>query len=353
MAHLAGRARTEAREIYSPVAAATSTAGDVDRFVQSRAAVITATEEEAAVRSTEVSSAVRHIAEEAVTAEAARGRMRVRQLETALAESRSRRRPRRSAAAAAAAAAADCARRERQLNLQLEQLRDAAVQRDREAEQVNRERDRAERGGGGSAVEAEAAASRRVEGLQRQLDELDGARADRDALLIKVEQLGRLVEMQAAELKRLRDSKATADCRRPPFVARFHWRGKLTNRPRLAWLNRCAHRPKSLLSLPTRRVEARVGIAAAAGAAVGALLTSRVRWIWRWLLRRSRFRWPSAAAFEHSPLAAAASYGGLSPVDYPRPSPSDGTVPRQPSYGAISPSEDEEEGVDNLGESSE
>ena len=156
------------------------------------------------MRSTEVSSAVRHIAEEAVTAEAARGRMRVRQLETALAESKEQE----AAAtqrgeAAAAAAAADCARRERQLNLQLEQLRDAAVQRDREAEQVNRERDRAEKAAR-SAVEAEAAASRRVEGLQRQLDELDGARADRDALLIKVEQLGRLVEMQAAELKRLR-----------------------------------------------------------------------------------------------------------------------------------------------------
>ena len=258
--------------------------------------------------------------------------------------------------AAVAAASADSERRVRQLNLQLEQLRDAAVQRDREAEQVNRERERAEKAAR-VAVEAEAAASRRVEGLERRLGDLHDASTDRDALLIKVEQLGRLVEMQAAELKRLQDSKAKGEAR-------------ATALRRQIALERKAH--KSAASRMAQQVRAQAEVAAFAAdtsrggsrgsggygsggrRSGGSAATYKNAMDLEAADEEEPYLVADAAVdFEQSPVAAAAAYGGLSPVDYPRASRLDGTAPRSRSYGAISASEDEEEGDGELGESSD
>ncbi len=145
-----------------------------------------------------------------VEAEAARGRELAARLETAVREARERE----TAAVASveskvAVAAAEGERRTRQLRLQLEQVRESVSAREREAAEAVRQQRAAERAAR-VATEAEAAVRARLPELERRIEELRPVTAERDAVAARADQLGRLVDAQSAELRRLQEGKAKA-----------------------------------------------------------------------------------------------------------------------------------------------
>jgi hypothetical protein len=153
---------------------------------------------------------VRGLAEQAVEAEAARGRELASRLEEALKDSRAREETANARAdELAAAASAESERRVRQLRLQLEQSRSAATARDREVSDALSQQRASERRAQESA-HAEAAARQRIVELETQIEELQKVVSERDSLSAKVEHLAKLAEAQGVELRRLQDSKAKA-----------------------------------------------------------------------------------------------------------------------------------------------
>lgn len=154
------------------------------------------------------------LAEQAVDAEAARGRELAARLEEALRESKEREaEANRRAEQTTQAMSAEGERRARQLRLQLEQLRDAVAARDREALEAIRNQKLAEKQAQ-SAAESEDRvrheSHQRIEELERRIEELKGVSAERDTLAVKADQLNRLAEAQGNELRRLQDGKAKA-----------------------------------------------------------------------------------------------------------------------------------------------
>ena len=189
----------------------------------------------------------RRMAQDAVQAEVARSEERAARLETALKEAREREAAACSRAdAASASAAADGERRSRQLRLQLEQLRDAASARDKEASEIMRQRESAERAAV-SAAGAEAELRLRVGDLEHRLHGLEGISGERDALQLKVEQLGRLIELQGLELRKLQDGRAKNDA-------------KLHGLKRQLTIERRAHRGAASRAAHQLRAQAEVAV---------------------------------------------------------------------------------------------
>ena len=153
----------------------------------------------------EAAAAVRRIdhlkglAEDAVDAEAARGRELASRLEAALRESREREAAANARAEMAAAAqSAEAERRARQLRLQLEQLRDAAAARDREATEAMRNQKLAEKQAQ-IAADSEDRLRLRIADLEPRIEEMRSVAAERDTLSVKADQLSQLAEAQVRD----------------------------------------------------------------------------------------------------------------------------------------------------------
>ena len=150
------------------------------------------------------------LVEQQVSAEADRSRDVIARLESALREARERETNAvLSVESRVATTAAEGERRVRQLRLQLEQLREAAESRDREtAEAIDQQRiaERSAR----IAQEQLAGSGQRVAELEARVRELQSVTAEKDTLQVRADQLGRLVDAQSSELRRLQEAKAKA-----------------------------------------------------------------------------------------------------------------------------------------------